>query len=378
MNERLHQLQTDPILVLQQRRETLIRQGCPVFDLATGDPGEPPPEFVTAGLSAALLAAQRHPDVSGQAGLRRAAAGYLQRRFGVTVDPECEVLPTLGARDAIFHLPMCLVQVPSDKDLVLYPEPAPPVFETGALFAEAWTYPLPLVPGSFLSLAPDLVPEATLRRAAVVLLASPHDPTGCCLSAELLQSWVAARQEYGFTLVCDESGIDLHGDGERPRSVLEFGKEGCLVVQSTSLRSGLTGLRSGFVAGDGALVEHYRRFRAGMGIMPPDFVQVASALAWNDDAHVEARRRTLNGRRAAWLRLFADLGLAVAPGTAGPFLWVAVPAGTTDVDYAARCLEHGILVAPGRGFGRDQQRHIRVALMCSAQDHEQALQRWPR
>lgn len=296
----------------------------------------------------------------------------------MTIDPHREVLPTLGARDAIFHLPICLVQVPSEKDLVLYPEPAPPVFETSALFAEAWTYPLPLVPGSFLALAPDLVPEATLRRAAVVLLASPHDPTGCCLSADLLQAWVAMRREYGFTLVCDESGADLYHGEERPRSLLEFGREGCLVVQSTSLRSGLTGLRSGFVAGDAALIEHYRRFRAGMGITPSDFVQVASALAWNDDAHVESRRRTLAQRRTAWLRLFGELGLAVAPGTAGPFLWVEVPAGSSDLDYTERCLEHGILVSPGRWFGGGQDRHIRVALMCSAHDHEQALQRWPR
>lgn len=377
MNDRLRHLPPYPSVVLAEQRRLLREKGRRVFDFGTGDPADPVPEAFERALIAALPEASQHPGVAGLPELRLAVADYLHQRFGVRMDPDREILPTLGSKEALFHLPMSLVQVPSDKDLVLYGEPGYPVYEIAALFAEAWTYALPLVPQTGFCMDPDLVPEATLRRAAVVFLNHPHNPTGRCLRDDLFARWIAAREEFGFVLVSDECYADLWFDGPRPRSLLEFGTKGCLVVHSLSKRSGMAGYRSGFLAGDADLLAHYGRFRVAMGTTPQAFVQAASAMAWRDQEHVELRRVAYARKRRLLLDHFARIGLQ-AHGEAGPFLWLEVPSDSDDVDYAARCFEHGILVARGSFFGANQQRFVRVALLPSLDDCGQALDLWPR
>lgn len=378
MNDRLRRQKTYPMVALEQTKRELLGRGVRVFDFGTGDPVEPTPGIVRRALQESLPEVCRYPAQDGLPELRAAAAGYLRRRFGVEVDPDTQVLPTWGSKEAIFHLPMVFVQIPSEKDLVLYGEPAYPVFELGALFAEAWTYALPLEAGNRYLMDPEAVPESVLRRAAVVFLNYPHNPTGQCLPDALFRAWVAAREEYGFTLVSDECYADLFYEEPRPRSLLEFAEHGCLCVHSLSKRSGMAGYRSGFVAGDPGRIATYRRFRAGMGVAPQEFVQAAGAVAWNDVGHVEERRRLFGDKRRLLLGHLRGLGLRPFPGTAGLFLWVEVPEGTDGVAYAARCAEHGILVAPGSFFGAGQERFVRIALVPSLEECEAAVRVWPR
>jgi succinyldiaminopimelate transaminase len=378
MNERLRRLPAYPMLRLEQWTRELHARGVRVFDFGTGDPKEPTPPLLRQALLDAVPERSQYPSVAGRDDLRAAAAGYLQRRFAVRIDPATEVLPTLGSKEALFHVPMTFVQVPSDKDLVLYGEPAYPVYEIGALFAEAWTYALQLDPANGYAMDPDLVPEAVLRRAAVVFLNYPHNPTGHCLPDELFRRWIAAREEYRFVLVSDECYVDLYHEGPPPKSVLEFGRKGCLAVHSLSKRSGMTGYRSGFVAGDAELIAEYRRFRASMGTTPQDFVQAAATVAWRDAAHVEQRRRLFGDKRRVLLELFAQRGLRVHGSAAGLYVWVEVPAGESDLDYAARCRENGIVVAPGSFFGRGQERFVRAALVPTLEECRAAAKVWPR
>jgi aspartate/methionine/tyrosine aminotransferase len=179
--------------------------------------------------------------------------------------------------------------------------PAYPVYEIGALFAEAWTYAVHLNLGNGYAMDPDLVPESVLRRAAIVFLNYPHNPTGFCLSDDLFRRWVEVREEYGFVLVSDECYVDLGFDGTRPKSLLEFGRKGCLVVHSLSKRSGMTGYRSGFVAGDAELIGEYKRFRASMGTAPQEFVQAAATVAWSDSGHVAERLAVFAEKRRVLL-----------------------------------------------------------------------------
>lgn len=137
MNERLRKLQQYPMVALEQTKRALLARGLRVFDFGTGDPIEPTATVIRDAMQRGTTAVSQYPSVHSQPELRRAAAGYMQRRFGVVVDPDTEILPTMGSKEALFHLPMVLVQVPSEHDLVLYGEPAYPVFEIGALFAEA-------------------------------------------------------------------------------------------------------------------------------------------------------------------------------------------------------------------------------------------------
>lgn len=377
MNERLRKLPTYPMVQLEQWKRELTARGGVVHDFGTGDPREPTPAILRDALRAGLTDVSQYPPTPGTPALRRAVAAYMQRRFAVKVDPETEVLATLGSKECLFHLPMTFVQVPSDKDLVLYGEPAYPVYEIGALFAEAWTYPMALGLHNGYAMDPDQVPEAVLRRASVVFLNYPHNPTGFCLPDALFRRWVEAREEYGFVLVSDECYVDLHYEGPRPRSLLEFGRKGCLAVHSLSKRSGMTGYRSGFVAGDPDLIATYRRFRASMGTAPQEFVQAAATLAWTETEHVQQRVQCFAEKRTVMLDLCRRKGLPVHGSKAGLYVWAEVPADTTDTAYAARCREVGILVAPGSFFGKGQERFVRMALVPSVEECRAAAAIWP-
>ncbi|MCA8976165.1 MAG: aminotransferase class I/II-fold pyridoxal phosphate-dependent enzyme [Planctomycetes bacterium] len=378
MNDRLRNLPPYPMVRLEVWRSELIDRGVTVYDFGTGDPREPTPEILRQAMIEGIDAVSQYPASAGLPELRVAIADYLQRRFAVTVDPVTQVLPTMGSKEALFHLPMTFVQVPSDRDLVLYGEPAYPVYEIGALFAEAWTYAVPLGVGNGYAMDPDLLPESVLRRARVVFLNYPHNPSGFCLSRELFERWVACREEYGFVLVNDECYADLHYAGEPPHSLLEFGTTGCLVLHSLSKRSGMTGYRSGFVAGDPELIATYRRFRASMGTTPQEFVQRAATVAWTDPGHVENRRAVFGAKREVMLAALRERGLTVHGSEAGLYLWVEVPEGLSDLDYAARLREIGILVAPGSFFGKGQERFIRLALVPTVEQWREAAALWPR
>lgn len=378
MNPRLRNLPSYPMVELEERKAAIRRRGGRVFDFGTGDPIEPTPDVIREAFLRGTPRVSQYPPVAGQPGMRRAAAGYVSRRFGVRLDPDREILPTQGSKEAIFHLPMVLVDHPSERRIVVYGVPAYPVFEIGALFAEAEPFEVPLGAANGYLMDPVAIPEDVLARTAVVFLNYPHNPTGQDLPPRLFEAWVRARERFGFTLVSDECYVDLHYGPEAPRSVLEFGREGCLAVHSLSKRSGMTGYRSGFVAGDPTLIAEYRRFRAGMGVAPPDPVQAASEVAWNDAAHVEERRRIFGGKRDLLLAHFASLGLRAWPGTSTLFLWIGVPEGESDTAYAQRLLAEGIVVSPGSFFGPGQERFFRVALVPDLETCREAAARWPR
>ena len=378
MNERLQNLPTYPMVQLSAWARELTDEGKRVFDFGTGDPREPTRALLRQAMIDGIDEVSQYPPNQGTEALRRAVAGYLRRRFAVEVDPDDEVIATLGSKEALFHLPLTFVQIPSDKDLVLYGEPAYPVYEIGALFAEAWTYAVQLGPHNDYAMDPDALPESVLKRAAIVFLNYPHNPSGHKLPDALFRRWVEVRQEYGFVLVSDECYVDLNYAGPPPKSLLQFGREGCLAVHSLSKRSGMTGYRSGFVAGDAGLIATYRRFRASMGTAPQTFVQAAARVAWTDTQHVEDRLAVFAAKREVLLQLAADRGLSVHGSEAGLYLWLEVPEGVRDVDYAARCREAGILVAPGSFFGKGQERFVRLALVPTLDECKAAAEVWPR
>ncbi len=376
MNSQLRQLQTYPMLRLEQLKAELRAKGQKVYDFGTGDPIEPTPAFIREACRDGLAEVSQYPKVVGLPEMRQAAAGYMQQRFGLELDADTEILPSQGSKEAIFHLPMVMVDVPSQKDLVIYGEPAYPVFEIGALFAGAKLHAMQLNAGNQYMMDPADLPADVLSRTALVFLNYPHNPTGQLLTPELFQAWVNAQREHGFVLVSDECYVDLYY-AEPPRSLLEFGRKGCLAVHSLSKRSGMTGYRSGFLAGDAELLAHYRRFRAGMGVAPTDMVQAAAAVAWADSAHVAERRQLFKAKRQVFLDLFGQRGMEVYPGSSTLFLWIKVPKGSSDVAYAETCLQAGIVASPGSFFGPGQEEFFRLALVPSLLECKEAAELWP-
>lgn len=377
MNERLLNLPTYPMVQLASWNQEIADRGLRVFDFGTGDPREPTPQVLRQAMIDGLDEVSQYPPTPGTPGLRKAVAGYLKRRFGLEVDADKEVLASYGSKEALFHLPMTFVQIPGDKDHVVYGEPAYPVYEIGALFAEATPYAVQLGPHNEYAMDPDALPADVLNRAAIVYLNYPHNPSGYKLSDELFKRWIEVRAEHGFVLVSDECYADLNYEGAAPRSLLEFGREGCLVVHSLSKRSGMTGYRSGFIAGDEQLIARYRRFRASIGTAPQQFVQAAAEVAWTETQHVEDRLAVFAAKRDVLLEMARARGLRVHGSEAGLYLWLEVPEGKTDLDYAALCRDKGIVVAPGSFFGSGQERFIRLALVPTVEECQKAAAAWP-
>jgi acetylornithine aminotransferase len=374
-NAALSQVQKNLSVELDERRRALAAAGKRLFDFGLGDPKEPTPSFIREALRAAVPAVSQYPSAFGPAPLRRAAAGYLARRFGVTVDPETQVLACAGAKEAIFHLPLAFAGDPARRKVVM-PTPGYPTYEVGARFAGLEPVPVPLTAERRFLIEPEALGEDLLRETLIFWLSYPHNPTGASAPRDYLKRVGEAALRHGFIVVSDECYADIYF-GERPASMLEVQEENVLVVHSCSKRSGMTGYRSGFIAGDRDLMKVLRSLRSHPGVGSPDFVAAAATAAWSDDAHADERREIFRRKRERFLRFFAERGLAVDASDATLYLWVRVPAGQTSASYALRLLEEGIVVAPGTAFGAGEG-YVRVALVPTLEESEEAIAAWSR
>ena len=297
-NPLLDQLRTYPAVQLERLKQQVIARGQKLYDFSVGDPNEPTPSFVREALVAAVSDRCPYPTVSGRRSVRVSIADYLERRFGVTVDPDTQIIPTAGSKEAVFHTPLLVVDPAAEDRLVVAPDPGYPAYERGALFAGGEFYAHVLT-GDYL-FRPWELPEDVLRRTRMMWLNSPHNPSGATSPLEHLQRTAELARKYDFLLINDETYADLYHE-EPPHSLLEAGFENVLVLHSLSKRSGMTGHRSGFLAGDATLIRRLKDMRANPGLVPQDFVNAAAEVAWADDAHVADRRAIFSAKRALFL-----------------------------------------------------------------------------
>jgi succinyldiaminopimelate transaminase len=375
-NPVLGQIQKNLMVELEERRKALLAAGKRLYDFGLGDPKEPTPPFIREALAKGVPATSQYPSPFGTQALRRAAAGYLERRFGVSLDPETQVLACAGAKEAIFHLPLAFVDGDARRRKVVMPDPGYPSYEVGARFAGLEPVKVPLTAARRFLVEPEDVGEETLRETLVWWVNSPHNPTGAVAPRDHLRRVGEAAKKYGFVLASDECYADVYF-GEPPPSVLEVQVENALAIHSCSKRSGMTGYRSGFLAGDRDVVAALRALRGHPGLGSPDFVQAAATAAWSDDAHPAERRETFRRKRDRFLAFFERQGIAAGASEAGLYLWPKVPAGETSAGYARRLLEEGIVVAPGTAFGAGEG-YVRVALVPTLEECEAAIAAWSR
>lgn len=355
------------------QREAALKSGRPVYDFGIGDPREPTPEFIRKALREAIPEVSQYPSIAGLPALRQAVSGYLQRRFRLEVDPEREILPCAGAKEALFHLP--LIALHPDRPLCWYPDPAYPVYERAILFAQGTPRTFPLrAERAFL---PDLdaIATADWQRTSLWFDCYPHNPTGAGAPRAYHEKLLGLARKHGFLVVADEPYVDLYVE-DPPHSALEVSRENLVVIHSLSKRSGMTGYRSGFIAGDAEMIRWLREGRANFGVASQGFVQQAAIAAWSDDAHVAARRQVFAQKRAILLAHLRKLGLATS-GEGAFYLWVRVPPGETSESYAARLAERGILVVPGPQFGAEGKGFIRLAMVPTLEDCQAATSAWP-
>ena len=374
-NPVLGQIQTNLMVELDERRRALVAGGKRLFDFGLGDPREPTPAFIKDALRGGVPEVSQYPSAFGSPALRRAAAGYLQRRFGVGVDPETQVLGCAGAKEAIFHLPLAFAGDPRRRKVVI-PDPGYPTYEVGARFAGLEPLLVPLTARRRFLLDPEDVGEDVLRETLLFWVSYPHNPTGAVAPRDYLRRVGDFAQKYGFIVCSDECYADIYF-GAPPASMLEVQVENVVAIHSCSKRSGMTGYRSGFMAGDPDLIAALRALRSHPGLGSPEFIGPAAAAAWSEDAHAAERREIFRQKRDRFLRFFAEQGLEADASEATLYLWVKVPAGETSGGYARRLLEEGIVVAPGTAFGAGEG-YIRVSLVPTLAECEDAVRAWAR
>jgi succinyldiaminopimelate transaminase len=374
LSPRLREVEPYPFEALDRRKAEALEAGRTIVDFGVGDPREETPAIVRDALVDAIGPISSYPRAAGLPPLRRAIAAWLQQRSGVALDPDTQILPTLGSKELVFSLAQAVLDRAAGRDLVLTTAPGYPITERGARYAGGEVVRLPLTEANGFLPDLDAIPKDTWRRAAILWVNYPNNPTGAVAPLSFYQEAAERCRAHDVLLASDEAYSELwFGDGP-PAGALQVGDATNLVVlQTLSKRSSMTGYRSGFAAGDPDLIGSLLRLRPAVGVTPQEFVQRASIVAWGDERHVEENRARYAAKRAVFLELFARHGLRVAGSEGTFYLWVAVPEGRTSLDWAVDLLDRaGVVVAPGSFFGPEGEGYVRVAMVPPLAECERA------
>jgi succinyldiaminopimelate transaminase len=361
-----------PFVRLEEKRRALVAQGIDVIDFGKGDPNEPTDPIIRQALIDAVPERSPYPLAQGLPELRNAAASWVERRFGVQLDPDTEIIPTYGSKEAIFSLAQVLVDPHSEKHCVTYCEPAYPVYERGALFAGAEVHTLPLLRENAFLPDLDAVEDDTWRRTAIVWVNYPNNPTGALAPLSFYEQLADLADRFDFAIASDEAYSELWFD-EPPVSALQIeDRSRVLVFQTLSKRSSMTGYRSGFVAAPREVITALKSYRPSVGTAPQEFVQRASVVAWGDEHHVAETRARYAAKRDVLRPVLAAKGWEIVASNATMYLWVAIPTGEPAETVAERLLPHGLLISPGTYFGPSGEGYIRFALVPTLEECERA------
>jgi N-succinyldiaminopimelate aminotransferase len=356
--------------------------------LSIGEPRHAPPRFVLEALTEALDALGSYPATAGIPEFRRACANWLDRRYalGGSVDPETMVLPVNGTREALFAFAQAVID-PAARSLVAMPNPCYQIYEGAALLAGA--EPLFLDTAEASGFVPDFaaVPAAVWGRVALLYLCSPGNPSGAVLGPDVLAQVLALADRHDFIVAADECYADIYLDEERPppgllaacRAAGRDRFQRVVVFHSLSKRSSVPGLRSGFVAGDPAILERFRLYRTYHGCALPVHVQRASIAAWNDDAHAVDNRALYRAKFDAVLPILSPALGSIRPA-AGFYLWPRIGA---DDEAFVRGLyaTANVTVLPGSYLGRSGaagnpgRGRVRISLVAGLADCVEAAER---
>ncbi|MCW2540494.1 MAG: dapL [Frankiales bacterium] len=319
-------------------------------DLSIGTPCDPPPPEVIAALAAAVPA-QGYPPSIGTVAFRQAAANWIERRLGATVDPATELAACVGSKEFVASLPQYLHLRDPSRDTVLYPAISYPTYEMGATLAGLRAVP-------YLALAD--IDEADADRALVIWVNSPANPTGQLSDLAAAAAWGRQRS---IPVLSDECYAEFTYAGPAT-TILREGTQGVIAVHSLSKRDNFAGARIGFYAGDAELVHYLREVRKHAGLMPPGPVQRAAVVALEDDEHVAVQRDRYWHRMERLRTVLKAVGLDSEMPAGGFYLWVGVPGG--DAWAAARTLAEraGIITSPGEFYGSQSAGFLRVAAVA--------------
>jgi N-succinyldiaminopimelate aminotransferase len=355
--------------------------------LGIGEPKHATPELIKRALTRNLQGLASYPATAGEPALREAFAGWVQRRYGVTLDAASQVLPVNGSREALFALAQTVIDPTKPGATVVCPNPFYQIYEGAALLAGAQTAFVNSDPARNFASDWSSVPDAVWARTQLLYVCSPGNPTGAVMPLAEWQRLFELSDRHGFVIASDECYSEIYFRDEPPLGSLEaaiqLGRKdfrNLVALTSLSKRSNVPGMRSGFVAGDAAVLKQFLLYRTYHGSAMSPVVQSASIAAWNDEAHVVDNRNLYRAKFARVTPLLAGV-MDVALPDAGFYLWARV-AGGDDVAFALDLLaQYNVAVLPGSLLAREAgginpgAGRVRLALVAGVDECVEAAQR---
>ena len=390
MNPRLGLLQPYPFERLRELLAGLTPPaGLRAVSLGLGEPQHPTPRIITEALAANLAGLARYPLTLGLPELRAAMAEWISRRHGLApIDPAKQVIPVNGSREALFSIAQAVLDPAEADALVVVPNPFYQIYEGAALLGGARPYYLNATPRNGLKLDWASVPEDVWRRVRLLFACSPNNPTGRVMPLEEWRTLFELSERHGFVIVADECYSEIYFDESKPplgalAAAARLGRAGfprLVVMGSLSKRSSAPGLRSGFAAGDAAILEKFVLYRTYHGSQMSNAVQLASIPAWKDESHVVENRRLYREKFAAFFERVNPV-LPLTRPDAAFYYWVAVPGGDDLAFTRALYAAANVTVLPGSYIARDAhgsnpgRGFVRMALVSTIQDAVEAAER---
>jgi N-succinyldiaminopimelate aminotransferase len=388
MNPLLQKLQPYPFERLRQLFAGITPN--PAYrpiSLGIGEPKHATPDFIKQALAGALdTGLTGYPATAGEPALKEAAAGWLQRRYGVTVNPGTQILPVNGSREALFALTQTVVDGSQPGALVLCPNPFYQIYEGGALLAGAEPYYVPSDPARNFAVDWDSVPPEVWARTQLIFACSPGNPTGAVMPLDEWKKLFELSDRYGFVIASDECYSEIYFRDEPPlgglEAALKLGRtdfRNLIALTSLSKRSNVPGLRSGFVAGDAAIMKAFLLYRTYHGSAMSHVVQAASIAAWNDEQHVIDNRNLYRQKFAAVTPMLSPV-LDVALPDAAFYLWAGVHGSDTEFARQLYAL-YNVTVLPGSYLAREARGvnpgagRVRMALVAETAECVEAAER---
>ncbi|HWR20293.1 MAG TPA: LL-diaminopimelate aminotransferase [Verrucomicrobiae bacterium] len=376
--QRLSKLPPYLFAEIDRLKQDAIRRGMDIINLGVGDPDLPTPSHIIARMQEASADPRNHqyPSYEGMLSFRQAVADWYSKRFGVTLDPQTEVLSLIGSKEGIGHIPLAFID---PGDVVLVPDPGYPVYQAGTVFADGIPYFMPLTrERSFL---PDLeaIPPEVLNKARLMFLNYPNNPTAAVASRAFFAEAVAFARRHRLILCHDAAYSEMAYDGYLPESLLavEGAKDVAIEYHSLSKTYNMTGWRIGFAVGCREVLSGLGRIKTNLDSGVFQAVQEAAIAALKGPQEcVEAMRAVYKERRDALVDGLSALGFTVDRPQATFYVWIGVPKGHTSASLASALLsETGIVMTPGIGFGRSGEGYIRAALTVDVSRIKEAVER---
>jgi LL-diaminopimelate aminotransferase len=378
LSTRLERLPAYAVGNLAGIKQRLLSEGVDVIDLSAGDADFPPPAVAVDALSRAARdpAMSRYAFQVGLRAFRDAAAGYMRRRFGVTFDPQTEILPLLGSKEGLSHLALAVLD-PGERCIL--PDPGYPAYIGGAMLAGAEVEYVPLRQADGFLVYLDRLPEQVLAGVRLVYLNYPNNPTTAVAPRDYLERVVALCRERDIVLAYDNPYVELTFGESRAPSIFEIdgAREIAVEFHSLSKSFSMTGWRIAWAAGNPELIAGLARIKNYVDTGPFLAVQAAAAATLDRAeelvAPVVARLRE---RRDAAIGALRGIGLEAPVPEATMYVWVPVPGGAGAAAFASRVLQtQGVLLLPGTAFGAGGEGYVRIALTVGVDRLRQAVER---